>query len=120
MKRNPPPLSVTRARALRRDPTAAEQAMWAILRRDFADLRFRRQVSLAWAIADFASHRVRVVIEIDGGQHDPERDRNRDAAIAAQGYRVLRFWNNDVLGNPDGVALRLMQVLRASPPSNLR
>lgn len=119
MKRNPPPINVTRARAMRRDPTDAEAALWLILRRDFAALRFRRQVPLAWGIVDFASHRARLVIECDGGQHGGD-DPARDAAIAGQGYRVLRFWNNDVLSNPDGVADRIAWVLaEISPPSNL-
>lgn len=120
MKRRPPPINVTRARAMRREPTDAEAALWLILRRDFAAARFRRQVPLGWAIADFASHRARLVIECDGGQHGADGPA-RDAAIAGQGYRVLRFWNNDVLGNPEGVAQEIARVLaEASPPSNLR
>ena len=125
MKHNPPPINVTRARAMRRDPTDAERAMWLILRRDFAPWRFRRQVPIGPAIADFASHRARLVIEVDGGQHDPQADAARDAAIRAEGYRVVRFWNNDVLGNGDGVASAIARALTAAvpggaPPSNLR
>ena len=125
MKHNPPPINVTRARAMRRDPTDAERAMWLILRRDFAPWRFRRQVPIGPAIADFASHRARLVIEVDGGQHDPQADAARDAAIRAEGYRVVRFWNNDVLGNGDGVASAIARALAAAvpggaPPSNLR
>ncbi len=120
MKRNPPPLNVTRARAMRREPTDAEAALWLILRREFGVWRFRRQVPLGWGIADFASHRARLVIECDGGQHG-SGDRARDAAITAEGYRVLRFWNSDVLGNPDGVAEVIGGMLAGlSPPSNLR
>lgn len=125
MKHNPPPINVTRARAMRRDPTDAERAMWLILRRDFALWRFRRQVPIGPAIADFASHRARLAIEVDGGQHDPQADAARDAAIRAEGYRVVRFWNNDVLGNGDGVASAIARALAAAvpggaPPSNLR
>ena len=125
MKHNPPPINVTRARAMRRDPTDAERAMWLILRRDFAPWRFRRQVPIGPAVADFASHRARLVIEVDGGQHDPQADAARDAAIRAEGYRVVRFWNNDVLGNGDGVASAIARALAAAvpggaPPSNLR
>lgn len=120
MKRTPPPINVTRARAMRREPTEAESALWLILRRDFAAARFRRQVPLAWAIADFASHWARLVIECDGGQHGADSPA-RDAAITGEGYRVLRFWNNDVLGNPEGVAQEIARVLAEdSPPSNLR
>jgi len=69
MKKHPPPLAIERARAMRKAPTDAEQAMWRLLREHFADWRFRRQVPLGYAIADFASHRARLVIEVDGGQH---------------------------------------------------
>ncbi len=120
MKRTPPPINVTRARAMRREPTEAESALWLILRRDFAAARFRRQVPLAWAIADFASHWARLVIECDGGQHGADSPA-RDAAITGEGYRVLRFWNNDVLGNPEGVAREIARMLgEIAPPSNLR
>lgn len=123
MKTTPPPIAVTRARALRRNPTDAEKAMWALLRGSFADWRFRRQVPLGFAIADFASHRARVVIEIDGGQHGGAADVARTAMVEREGYRVVRFWNNEVLGNLDGVARALAGVLEGgvqSPPSSLR
>ena len=124
VKSTPPPINVTRARALRRDPTEAEKSRWRLLRGHFGEWRFRRQVPLGFAIADFASHRARLVIEIDGGQHGSAGDAARAAMIARHGYRVVRFWNNEVLGNPDGVARALAGVLaevRAqSPPSSLR
>ena len=94
--------------------------MWLILRRDFAAAQFRRQVPLAGGIADFASHRARLVIECDGGQHGAG-DAARDAAIVREGYRVLRLWNHDVLGNADGAAREIARVLaELSPQSNLR
>lgn len=98
--------------------------MWRLLRAHFSEWRFRRQVPLAHAICDFASHRARVVIEIDGGQHGGADDVARDAMIGREGYRVVRFWNNDVLGNIEGVARVLSGVLDnsalqpPSPPSN--
>lgn len=99
----------------------AEAAMWRLLRLQFRGWRFRRQVPLAHAICDFASHRARLVIEIDGGQHGGEDDLRRDVMIAREGYRVVRFWNNDVLANTEGVAAALMRELGAfSPPSSLR
>ncbi|KPF91981.1 hypothetical protein IP81_08005 [Novosphingobium sp. AAP83] len=120
MKKPPPPLSITRARKMRREPTLAEAAMWRLLRAQFAPWRFRRQVPLAHAICDFASHRARLVIEIDGGQHGGADDAARDAMIAREGYRVVRFWNNEVLDNSEGVAQVLAGVLQHAPPSNLR
>jgi very-short-patch-repair endonuclease len=95
--------STQTARHLRLNPTDAEQAMWRLLRVGFPDARFRRQVPIRSFIADFASHRARLVIEVDGGQHCEDKDAGRTALIQREGYRLLRFWNNDVLDNPDGV-----------------
>jgi very-short-patch-repair endonuclease len=76
-------------------------------------------VPLRHFIVDFASHRTKLVVEVDGGQHSEEEDADRTAIIEAEGYRVLRFWNNDVLGNPEGCARVLSDALAArSPPSN--
>ena len=95
--------STPRARSLRANATAAERAMWRLLREAFSEARFRRQVPLRHYIVDFASHRARLVIECDGGQHSPEVDGPRTALIEAEGYRLLRFWNNDILANPEGI-----------------
>ncbi len=116
MKHHPPPISVVRARQLRHEPTDAEQRMWRLLREHFPEARFRRQVPIRHFIADFASHRAKVVIEIDGGQHNAQADAARTAAIEAEGYRVERFWNNDVLSNGEGCAIRLGQVLAQPHP----
>lgn len=70
-------------------------------------------------IVDFAGHRAKLVVEVDGGQHSAEADAHRTAAIEAEGYQVLRFWNNDVLGNREGCAHILSSALVVrSPPSN--
>jgi len=120
-----PPLTIVRARALRGNPTDAEKVMWRLLREQFGDWRWRRQVPLAGAIADFASHRARLVVEVDGGQHGGADDAARTLRIEGEGYRVVRFWNNYVLGNAAGVAAVLARELdalgnAASPPSKLR
>ncbi|MBX9645302.1 MAG: endonuclease domain-containing protein [Novosphingobium sp.] len=121
MKKHPPPISIVRARDLRKNATAAELRMQRLLKENFAEARFRFQVPLRHHIVDFASHRLRVVVEIDGGQHNPEVDARRTANIESEGYKVIRFWNNDVLENGDGCMVRLGQLLgRASPPSKLR
>ncbi|MCA1662645.1 MAG: DUF559 domain-containing protein, partial [Novosphingobium sp.] len=104
VKKPTPPGSVERARQLRRDATEAEKAMWKLLREFFPRLRFHRQVRLSHYYADFCSHRARLVIEVDGRQHTPEMDARRTAAIEAEGYRVIRFWNPDALSNREGVA----------------
>ncbi len=69
-------------------------------------------------IVDFASHRARIVIEADGGQHDASVDAIRTEAIEAEGYAVVRFWNHDILGNGDGVASTIAEALheRSPPP----
>ena len=103
MKHHPPEGAVKRARRLRRDMTDAEKAMWRLLREAFPERHFRKQVPIRHFIADFASHRAKLIIEVDGGQHNDETDALRTAVIEAEGNRVIRFWNNEVLGNPDGV-----------------
>ena len=117
MKRKPPDGAIQQARKLRADMTDAERKIWTLLRTAFADWRFRRQVPIRQYIADFASHQARLVIEIDGGQHNEEIDAPRTAIIENDGYRVIRFWNNDVLANIDGVAALLTKALdETSPP----
>ena len=103
MKHIVPAGSTARSRRLRRDATPEERITWGLLREAFADARFRRQVPILNYIVDFASHRARVVIEVDGGQHCSERDMERTRRIEGEGYRLIRFWNNEVRENPEGV-----------------
>ncbi len=91
--------------------------MWRLLRQAFPDARFRRQVPLRRYIVDFASHRARVVIECDGGQHDNDVDAERNRLLGAEGYRVLRFWNHDILGNADGVHSVIAEALASLTPT---
>jgi 2-isopropylmalate synthase len=109
------------ARALRRNATDAERAMWRLLRdRRLNGTKFRRQVPVGPFIADFASIEHCLVIELDGGQHaDSASDERRDAFLAANGWRVLRFWNNDVMRNREGVLesiLKALALTRLGPP----
>ncbi|MEJ0097089.1 MAG: DUF559 domain-containing protein [Bauldia sp.] len=96
--------AVVRARALRVNATDAEQKLWDVLREPpFAALKFRRQVPICPYIADFLSHAAKLVVEVDGSQHaESETDARRDAWFAGQRFRVLRFWNHDVLTNAEG------------------
>jgi len=115
-------MSVENARRLRKTLTDAEQKLWSALRqRQIGGYRFRRQVPIGDFIADFACLSEGLVIEIDGGQHDANRaqDEARMAWLASRGYRVIRFWNNDVIGNLDGVLLEILTELqgRRHPPS---
>jgi BirA family biotin operon repressor/biotin-[acetyl-CoA-carboxylase] ligase len=93
------------SRKLRNAPTEAEQRLWLHLRtRRFEGAKFTRQFPIGDFIADFACRSLRLAIELDGGQHaDSLTDANRTRVIEAHGYRVIRFWNNEVLGNIEGV-----------------
>ena len=111
---------VPRARALRRDPTEAEKKLWIHLRDIFpGKSHFRRQATIGPYFADFACHQTKVVIEVDGGQHaDNARDERRTDYLVSRGYRVLRFWNHDVLSNIEGVLESICSSLGVdgSPP----
>jgi very-short-patch-repair endonuclease len=102
-----------RARELRKRMTGAERKLWFALRdRRFARFKFRRQAPIGRFVADFICFERRLVIEVDGGQHaDSLSDLRRDRWFAANGYRVLRFWNNEVLKNLDGVMTLLADTL---------
>jgi very-short-patch-repair endonuclease len=93
--------------------TDAELKLWFALRgRRFASFKFRRQVPIGPFIADFACYDLRIVIEVDGGQHAESRsDQRRDEWFARNDFLVLRFWNNDVLSNLDGVLTSLLDAL---------
>jgi very-short-patch-repair endonuclease len=102
-----------RARELRRSGTDAENKLWAALREGFPQLRFRRQHPIGRYFADFACPSRKLVIEIDGSQHiaQAEKDEARSAVLARHGYRVIRFWSNEVLENPEGVFRRIEEKL---------
>lgn len=99
-------MALTRAQELRRDPTEAEKALWARLcRRQMGGNLFRRQSPIGRYIIDFVCYRQKLIIEVDGGQHaiESKRDAVRTQWLEGEGFRVLRFWNNKVLNNIDGV-----------------
>jgi very-short-patch-repair endonuclease len=114
------------SRALRRDMTEAERKSWACLSaRKVAGIRFNTQFPIGPFVCDFVSRGAKLVIEVDGGQHAlTERE---DVActrfIESHGYRLIRFWNNDLLGNIEGVVAEIERVLADIPspsPSRLR
>jgi very-short-patch-repair endonuclease len=110
---------VPRARALRRDQTEAEKKLWQHLRQPpFKDHHFRRQATIGPYFCDFASHQLKVVIEVDGGQHaDNSVDDKRTAYFVSKRYRVLRFWNNEVLENLSGVLTTILEAINKAPPT---
>ena len=100
------------ARKLRRNSTDAENHLWYYLRgRRFEGAKFVRQCAIGPHVADFACRELHLVVELDGGQHTPEGDASRTQIIEAFGYRLIRFWNNDVLENTDGVLEAIRQEL---------
>ena len=107
-----------KARQMRHEPTLAERQLWRGLRelRKHGIGHFRRQVPLGPYIVDFVDLGRRLVIEVDGGQHSNETDLKRDAWLGAEGFTVLHFWNNDVLGNTEGVLQTIQQALEANTP----
>lgn len=119
--RNTFPTAVERARRLRRDCTDVERKMWRLLHsRHFCGYKFRRQHPLGPYIVDFFCMQQRLVIELDGGQHDAQReaDARRDEWLRSSGYRVLRFWNHDVTQNCDGVLTMILEALEGDARDN--
>ena len=95
-----------RAGELRKEPTPAESKLWAYLRGDKLNgVNFRRQHAIGNYIVDFVSIKKKLVIELDGSQHLEQEDYDveRTRYLESQGYRVIRFWNNDVMNNMNGV-----------------
>jgi len=107
------PDAIQRARGLRKRMTDAERVLWRALRETLPERHWRKQVPLGPYFADFASHSARLVIELDGGQHESARayDAERTTFLEAEGFQVLRFWNNDVLSNTIGVLERIAETL---------
>ena len=110
---------VDRARELRQDMTDAEQKLWHHLRnRQLSGHKFRRQHDIDHYIADFACTEALLIVELDGGQHadQADYDERRTQHLQARGYRVLRFWNNDVLTNIEGVLTVILGSLASPAP----
>ena len=105
------------ARKLRATQTEAERKLWSQLRRrQLEGFRFRRQQPMGRYVVDFFCAEAQLIVEVDGGQHATESGL-RQRWLEARGYRVIRFWNNDVLGNTEGVLLAISEALTAPPPS---
>jgi very-short-patch-repair endonuclease len=107
------------ARRLRTNLTDAEKYLWYILRRkNLNGLKFRRQQPIGRYIVDFVCFENKLVIELDGGQHAEQiaEDQKRDRWLRSQGFRVLRFWNNEVLDNRDAVVETILKYSADSHP----
>jgi very-short-patch-repair endonuclease len=106
------PRPTNRAQQLRNNATEAERRLWRHLsRRQLGGFKFSRQMPVGPFVCDFLCRERKLIVEVDGGQHSESmRDVSRTAYLEAQGYQVIRFWNNDVLGNVEGV----LQIISAS------
>ena len=121
MERTPGPIhksdrAAAAARRMRHAPTYAERDLWKVLRR--TDLHFRRQVPFGQYVVDFACHRHRLIVELDGGIHDlpsvAARDCEREAWLTARGYRVMRFRNNE---HPEDIVRVIHERVSADTPT---
>ena len=111
-------LPTLRSRELRNNATRPERVLWQHIRnRQLLGTRFNRQVPIGPFICDLVARTPRLIIELDGGQHGVRtvEDERRTAFLASRGYRVIRFWNNDVLENLDGVLNVIEEALENSP-----
>ncbi len=107
---------VVRARMLRRNQTDVEKKLWGFLRdRRLFGLKFRRQHPIGKYVVDFCCLEKRVIIELDGGQHARQsiRDSSRTNDLENEGFRVVRFWNNQIMENPQGVLEKIVLALEA-------
>jgi very-short-patch-repair endonuclease len=112
---------ITLGKALRKRSTDAEQLLWRHLRmKQMEGLKFRRQQPIDNYIVDFVCFENRIIIEVDGGQHAAEnnKDRERDFHLQQFGFKVLRFWNNEVLQNTNGVLEIIRENCLSHPPLN--
>ena len=107
-------LKTTRARILRRDQTAADRKLWRLIsNRQLGGFKFRRQYPIDRYFVDFACREASLIVEIDGGQHaiNAACDAERTEALARAGWKVIRFWNNQILEEPTGVLEAILAEL---------
>ncbi len=114
MHRRTSPKTFTNSYNLRHNQTEAESRLWAVLRSHRVnDVHFRRQHAIGPYIVDFCAPQKKLVIELDGSQHldQEDYDAERTAFLESKGYRVLRFWNNEVINNMDGIVITILEAL---------
>jgi very-short-patch-repair endonuclease len=116
------PKMMHRAGELRHEPTPAEAKLWKYLRAQTLDgTHFRRQYAINQYIVDFCAPRAKLIIEVDGSQHFDQKDYDaeRTEFLKAKGYRVLRFWNNDILNNIQGVMFEITQAISTKQTTSI-
>ncbi len=107
---------IQRARTLRKNMTKQERILWQFLRKkSINNLKFRRQYPIGKYIVDFICNEKKIIIEIDGGQHNEVKniayDKERTKYLESKGYKVIRFWNNDIDNNIEGVYQEILKFL---------
>ncbi len=107
------PKTRTHAIELRKELTPAERKLWTVIRNDQLGVNFRRQHAIGNYIPDFVCLEKKLIIELDGSQHleQEEYDQERTKYLESLGYKVIRFWNNDVTNNIDGVILAIHHAM---------
>ena len=107
------PSTKHKATQLRKEPTPAERKLWAVIRNDQMGVNFRRQHAIGKYIPDFVCLEKKLIIELDGSQHleQQEYDQERTKYLESLGYKVIRFWNNEVTKNIDGVILAILLAM---------
>ena len=118
MHKRTTPKTFGRAKELHRNMTLAEVKLWARLRaHQLNGVHFRNQHAIGKFVVDFCAPRRRLIIELDGSQHieQQEYDSERTTFLESKGYRILRFWNNDVMNNIEGVLLAISYALEDRP-----
>jgi len=109
---------IEKAKALRNNLTEAEKYLWYMLRLKNLGVKFRRQIVIGRYIVDFICFEKKLIVEVDGGQHaENADDKTRDQWLNERGYRVLRFWNNEVLENREGVLEKIVMFLNYPLPN---
>jgi len=111
------PKTRTRAIELRKELTPAERKLWAVIRNDQLGVNFRRQHAIGNYIPDFICIEKKLIIELDGSQHleQEEYDKERTKYLESQGYKAIRFWNNEVMNNIEGVILAIIYAMENEP-----
>ena len=113
-----PHKNISFAKALRVNQADTELKIWQALRAgSLMNYKFKRQVPISDCIVDFVCFEQKMTVEIDGGQHlESSEDELRDAKLTKMGFKVLRFWNNDVMQNLDGILMTILQHLQTTTP----
>lgn len=118
-------IKISQARQLRRDQTQAEYVLWSSIRnRQLDGIKFRRQQPVGSYIVDFISFEAKLILEVDGGEHNKKENKRKDLIrtrfLEEKGYNVLRFWNNEVLNNLEGVLSLVLENTSSLPSPGRR